>query len=88
MDLIEIRNIVRKDIPLHYREEFTCTAVFRDGKNSLEMEVPIEFSLESNVFGNRSVEVKVKGPVDYPVIPIRKAVEEYIMNLDSERKIR
>ncbi len=45
MEVIDIKNIIRKDIPLHYREEFSGMAVLNNKKSELS-ENKIEFSLE------------------------------------------
>ncbi len=88
MDLIEIKNILKKDIPLHYREDFSALAVFKDENYTENLEIPVEFSLESNAFGNKSVEVSFQETVDYPVSPLKQSIKEYILSLDKERKIR
>ncbi len=90
MNLLEIKNILKKDIPLHYREDFSCTAVFEDKRSSRTIEIPVDFSLEHNALGNKDVEVTIKdaGSIDYPLLPIKKSIQKYILDMDKERKIR
>ncbi len=88
MDLVEIKNILKRDVPLHYREDFSALAVFSDETMPENLEIPVEFSLESNAFGNKSVEVSLKESVDYPVDSLEKMIKEYILSLDKVRKIR
>ena len=86
MDVISIKNIVRKDIPLHYREEFSGLAVMNDMR-LIESESKIEFSLERTAFGTKQVEVKfVKAP-DYPVIQAIRTLKDFILNLEKEGKL-
>ena len=88
MDLIEIKNILKRDVPLHYREDFSALAVFRDKNTQENIELPVEFSLESNAFGKRSVEVSLKESGDFPVLPLEELIKEQILSLDKIRKIR
>ena len=59
MNVVTIKNITRKDIPLHYREEFSGLAVL-DDMRSKESESRIEFSLERTAFGTKEIEVMRK----------------------------
>ncbi len=89
MELLEIRNILKKDIPLHYREDFSCIAVFSDKRFSENLEIPVDFSLEHNALGGKDVVVNIKKEdLDYPLLPIKKTIRQYILDLDKERKIR
>lgn len=75
-------------MPLHYREDFSCTAVFKDKRLSKEIEIPADFSMESNALGKKTVKVTLKEPVNYPLIPLKQSIREYVLALDKERKIR
>ena len=86
MNVISINNIIRKDIPLHYREEFSGLAVFND-KRSKESESKIEFSLERTAFGTKQVEVKFIKVPDYPVIQAIRTLKEFILIMEKEGKL-
>ena len=86
MNVITIRNITRKDIPLHYREEFSGLAIL-DDMRSKESESRIEFSLERTPFGTKQVEVKFLKAPDYPVIPAIRTLKEFILKLEKEGKL-
>lgn len=86
MDIIAIKNIIRKDIPLHYREEFSGLAVITDMR-SIESESKIEFSLERTPFGTKQVEVKFTKAPDYPVIQAIRTLKEFILNMEKEGKL-
>ena len=88
MDLVEIKNIMKKDSPLHYREEFSALAVFNNVKIQKIIEMPVEFSFESNAFGKKNVEVFLKKSIDYPLLPLKNSIKDYILSLDKQRKIR
>ena len=89
MDLLEIRNILKKDIPLHYREEFSGIAVFADKRFSNNVEIPFDFSLEHNALGNKDITVTIKKEdLDYPLLPIKDSIQKHLLTLDNKRKIR
>ena len=86
MDVISIKDIVRKDIPLHYREEFTGLAVLNDMR-SIESENKIEFSLERTPFGTKHIEIRFIEAPDYPVIQAIGILKEYILTMEKEGKL-
>ncbi|MCK5200079.1 MAG: hypothetical protein KAR21_17095 [Spirochaetales bacterium] len=87
MNVVTIKNIIRKDIPLHYREEFSGLAVLNDMR-SMKSENKIEFSLERTPFGTKKVEVKFSKAPDYPAMQAIRTLKEYILNMDKEGKLR
>jgi hypothetical protein len=86
MNVIKIKDITRKNIPLHYREEFSGLAVLNDIR-SKESESKIEFSVERTAFGIKQVEVKFLKAPDYPVIPAIRTLKEFILQLEKEGKL-
>ncbi|MCK5197098.1 MAG: hypothetical protein KAR21_02040 [Spirochaetales bacterium] len=86
MNVIKIKNIIKKDIPLHYREEFSGLAVL-DDMRSKKSESKIEFSLEQTAFGTKHVEIKFLKTPDYPVIPAIRTLREFILKLEKEGKL-
>ncbi|MCK5153698.1 MAG: hypothetical protein KAQ93_05005 [Spirochaetales bacterium] len=86
MEVINIKNIVRKDIPLHYREEFSGLAVLNN-KRSETSENKIEFSLERTPFGTKEIEIKFSKTPDFPVISAIRNLKEYILLMEKEGKL-
>lgn len=86
MRVISIKNIIRKDIPLHYREEFSGLAVLNDMR-SIESESKIEFSLERTASGKKQVEVKFTKAPDYPIIPAIRTLKKFILTMEKEGKL-
>lgn len=86
MEVLDIKNIVRKDIPLHYREEFTGLAVFNN-KRLETSENKIEFSLERTPFGTKEVDIKFPAAPDFPVISAIKNLKKYILSIEKEGKL-
>lgn len=83
MKLVKVDNISKKDIPLHYRNEFSAQALFSDvrGRKKKETHQPIEFSVERSALGKTEITVKVVGEVDYPLVPIIKTLKTHITEL-------
>ena len=75
-----IEQLTKKDIPLYYRNEY-------EGLGDLEFplgerrRVPVEFSVEIKPDGQRIVVVKVKDRLDYPLMPVIRALKETILSL-------
>ena len=86
MDLIDIKDIIRKDIPLHYREEFTGLAVFNN-KRLETIENRIEFSLERTAFGTKEVEIRFPVTPDFPVISAIRNLKQYILSIEKEGRL-
>lgn len=83
MTFKDLSDIVKKDIPLHYRNEFTANAVFStfDGK---ELMRKIEFIVEMAPTGKKDIRVNILEQVDYPLVPLLKTLKEHIQTLDRK----
>jgi len=80
MKVLEIRDIVRKDVPIYYRRLFTGTAVLEILDNALERR--IEFTIETKPTGARETTVAMIESLDYPLVPVIKELKDCIASLD------
>ncbi len=85
MKVIELQNLEREDVQIFYIRKYTATAVL--DLNARTANVHIEFSIEMNPLGCKEFTLNIKDPIDYPLIPIRKSILEYITNLELEGKL-
>ena len=85
MKVVELANLQREDVQIFYIRKYAATAVL--DLTARTANVDIEFSIEMNSFGNKSFSLSIKSPIDYPLIPIRKSILEYITNLEMEGKL-
>ena len=85
MKVVELANLQREDVQIFYIRKYAATAVL--DLTARTANVDIEFSIEMNSFGNKSFSLSIKSPIDYPLIPIRKTILEYITNLEMEGKL-
>ena len=86
MNVLEIRDITRKDTHIHYRQEYTGLAVF-DSRHSTSNESRIEFSLEKTPLGEVNVKVRFLSAPDYPLIPVLRNLKAFILNLEKKGQL-
>ena len=85
MKVINIKSIVRKDVPIYYRRLYTGIAVVELVNNSVE--VPLDFQIEHKPTGQTEINITSMGKVDYPYVPLQKELKQFIGALDSDRKL-
>jgi hypothetical protein len=85
MKVLEIKNMLRKEVPLYYRRDFTGTAVLEIPLKIVES--PVEFTIETGPTGKKDIEITIRNTIDYPLIPLVKGLKEYISDLDQEGKL-
>jgi len=83
MKLNQIADIVKKEIPLHYRNEYTANALFdvADGKT---LSKRIEFVVEMSPIGSKDIRINFIDPIDYPLVPVLKSLKDEIQVLDRK----
>jgi len=85
MKILEIKNIMRKDVPIYYRRLYSCLVYMELLNNSVE--VPMDFQIEHKPTGQIEVAITYMGKVDYPLVPLQKELKKIIGELDSSRKL-
>jgi hypothetical protein len=80
MKILEIKDIVRKDVPIYYRRLFVGTAVIEllGGPE----DYPVDFSIENKPTGEKEILVSFSRPPDYPLIPLVREMKQLIDQLD------
>lgn len=80
MNIIELRDIKRENEHIHYRKRYSAVLVYTtDGKT--EHLANIVFVFEYNALGSKKLIVQFKDPINYPLLPAKKKLEEYLWNL-------
>jgi hypothetical protein len=82
MKILQIKNIIRKDVPIYYRRLFSGVAVL-DILNKPH-EGRIEFSIETMPTGKKVISISMVDPVDYPMVPLLNELKTYVRNLDND----
>ncbi|MDR2184804.1 MAG: hypothetical protein LBO80_03930 [Treponema sp.] len=81
MKVLEIKDIVRKDVPIYYRLLYTGIAVLELVHEPVEKR--IDFSIEIKPTGQKEIIVTLVEPVDYPLVPLVKEIKTFIHHLHS-----
>jgi hypothetical protein len=81
MKIKQIRDIIRKDVPIYYRRLFTgILEIDLMGKN---IERNIDFTIETMPTGLDRISITIAEPVDYPLVPLIRELKQFITNLDK-----
>lgn len=83
MKVNKIIDIVRKDVPLYYRNKYTAKAEIQL-KENVSQNVEIEFAIEVTPISGKVYSVDEIEDIDYPTLPIKKAIIEQVKNYDRE----
>lgn len=83
MEVIKIKDIVRKDVPLYYRNKYNATAELQLSANN-DCDVKIEFAIEVTPICGKEYSIEDIGKIDYPTLPVKKALIEEIKKYDRE----
>ncbi|MBB6478693.1 hypothetical protein [Spirochaeta isovalerica] len=83
MKLLAINNVTKKDSPIYYRNEYNAKTEFLL-IGSETVSIPIFFSIEMAPTGEKTVEVKIMGKIDYPLVPILQIIKKEIISMEKE----
>lgn len=81
MKVISIKDMVRKDIPIYYRNLFTGVAVIE--MNNSQKDYRIDFSIEYKPTGHKEIIISFIDTVDYPLIPINRELKSIITEMEA-----
>jgi hypothetical protein len=85
MKVLEIRDIVRKDVPIYYRMFYSGTA--RMELINITVEHQIDFSVEMLPTGDKKVLITPDKAIDYPLLPVLNELKSAIIALDADGKL-
>jgi len=83
MKVLAINNLVKRDLLVYYRREFSASALIEFPGRS-PMEKNVSFSLEHAPTGETHVKASFLDDIDYPLVPAMRHLQSYI--LDMEKK--
>lgn len=85
MRVIELKNIVREEGQIFYIRKYSCDAII-EFPTSTDA-VKILFNIETNPMGKKIIEFSFPQPINYPLIPIKKALNEFILTEELEGRL-
>jgi hypothetical protein len=81
MKILEVKDVVRKDVPIYYRRFYTGVMVIELINKSVE--VRIDFSVEIKPTGQKEILINLLDKVDYPLVPLNKELKKMLDRMDS-----
>lgn len=85
MKVVELKNIQREEGQIFYLKKYNCDAVL-DLPIATET-VPIYFSIETDPFGRKNIELSITKQVNYPLLPVKKALLDFILTEELEGRL-
>jgi len=85
MRVIEFKNLQREEGEIFYLKKYTCDALM-EFPTSSDI-VPIKFSIETNPFGQKIIEINFIQQPNYPLLSVKKALNEYILTEELEGRL-
>ncbi|MDR2808639.1 MAG: hypothetical protein LBB43_06515 [Spirochaetaceae bacterium] len=81
MKILNIKELVRKDVPIYYRMYYSGIVVVDLINKTLELR--LDFSIETKPTGKKEILLTIAQPIDYPIVPFTKALKQFIIELDN-----
>lgn len=85
MKILEINKIQRAEDGLYYRRKFDADVSAEI--SAIIIQFPIRFIIETGPLGNKDLDIDFIEAPNYPVLPLKKALSEMILSMDSEGQL-
>ncbi|MDR1363659.1 MAG: hypothetical protein LBJ35_06380 [Spirochaetaceae bacterium] len=85
MTIIEIKDMIRKDVPIYYRRAYSGSAVVEIAGKTENMRT--DWTIETTPIGTRETTITLTDKIDYPLLPLIKELKKKIEYLDAEGKL-
>ena len=85
MKILELKNLAREEGYIYYRRNFSALALVEIPGATLE--APLEFCIETNPLGQKTIDITLNNNINYPILPVKKALREFILLQDNEGKL-
>jgi len=79
MKLLDLCNVTTADVTVYYRQVYQALAIFEI--NSREVSVPVDLTIDISPLGQKTMHVVLKDSVDYPIMPLIKAVRNRALEM-------
>lgn len=81
MEVLELKNVERAPGAIYYIRRYKAIASIKLPTEIVDS--PIEFNIEMDPFGVKKIDLDILGQVNYPALPLTKALKELILKLDD-----
>ncbi len=83
MKVLDIKEISKEDGFIYYINRYRATAVLDILAH--QVSIPLSFSIETNPLGVKNVEIdSLPDDLNYPVMPVKKSLKEFIVVMDKQ----
>jgi hypothetical protein len=82
MKILQIKDIVRKDVPIYYRRHFSGIAILELLNQRINRR--IDFMIETKPTGHKEIFLSLAEPVDYPLTPLIRELKTLVMQMDDK----
>ena len=82
MKIVSIKNIEREPGHIYYRRTYHCIIIVEISSKNVDLSV--KFTIEMDPLGKKEIELDLEKGIPYPLLPLKKALIEYILKIDSE----
>lgn len=81
MQVKELKDLKRKETPLHYIREFNALAVLETAEGLRE--AALAFTVERKPIGPPDVSIRFLEEPDWPLLPLIRSVKDIVLGLDK-----
>ena len=82
MQILKLNNVNKNEGVIYYCRHYTAEAEI-ELPNCVE-KLPISFTIETGPLGDKQFDIDFDPHrVNYPLVPIKRALKEYILNIDQ-----
>jgi hypothetical protein len=85
MRVVELRDLCRRDSPLHYMKELTAVAVLEWNQRQSESDIAI--TLEHGPLGPPEVRIRLLDAVELPALTVIHAIRDYVLDLERSGRL-
>ncbi|NLM00452.1 MAG: hypothetical protein GX220_03235 [Treponema sp.] len=85
MKILEIRDIQREEGFIYYRRNFSAVALIQLPVKNIESS--INFIIELLPTGKKEIDLEIVDDIEYPLLPIKRALRETILTMDYEGQL-
>ena len=85
MKVVELRDLARRDSPLHYIKELTAVAVIE--WNERQSESDISITLEHGPLGPPDVRVRLLDAVELPTLSVIHAIRDFVVEMERSGRL-
>lgn len=85
MRVLEIKNLIREEGQIFYIRKYACDVVLEGPTTTINTK--ILFTIETNPFSLKKIDIVFVQDLNYPILPVKKAIREYLLVEDNEGRI-